>query len=303
MSLKPNPGILDITPYVGGRGARAWRGRADQAVVERKRVGPEQGGDRGVPRGGRRARILSRRRRDRTARCDRADLRARSVAHRLRQWLGRAAHHAGERVSEARRRGAVQRARASSSIASSRCPTARCRSRCRRKISAPMSMRCWRRSRRRRASSISPIPTIRPASYLPHDEVRRLHAGLRADILLVLDAAYAEYVRRNDYEAGIEMVANFPNVVMTRTFSKIYGLAGLRVGWAYCPAAVADVLNRMRGPFNVYTPGTTRRRGRAEGPRPCRSRCRAQRQMARLADRRTSARSACGSTTASAISC
>jgi len=97
-------------------------------------------------------------------------------------------------------------------------------------------------------------PNNPTGSYLPHDEVRRLHAGLSPDTLLVIDAAYAEYVRRNDYEAGIEMVSSFPNVVMTRTFSKIYALAGLRVGWAYCPAAVADVLNRVRGPFNVSVP-------------------------------------------------
>jgi histidinol-phosphate aminotransferase len=98
-------------------------------------------------------------------------------------------------------------------------------------------------------------PNNPTGSYLPHDEVRRLHAGLRDDIMLVLDAAYCEYVRRNDYEAGIELVANYPNVVMARTFSKVHGLAGLRVGWAYCPAAVADVLNRVRGPFNVSVPG------------------------------------------------
>jgi histidinol-phosphate aminotransferase len=97
-------------------------------------------------------------------------------------------------------------------------------------------------------------PNNPTGSYLRHDEVRKLHAGLSPDTLLVIDAAYAEYVRRNDYESGIEMVANFPNVVMTRTFSKIYGLAGLRVGWAYCPADVADVLNRTRGPFNVSVP-------------------------------------------------
>jgi histidinol-phosphate aminotransferase len=97
-------------------------------------------------------------------------------------------------------------------------------------------------------------PNNPTGSYLPHDEVRRLHAGLRPDTLLVIDAAYAEYVRRNDYETGIEMVSNFRNVVMTRTFSKIYGLAGLRVGWAYCPAAVVDALNRIRGPFNVSVP-------------------------------------------------
>jgi histidinol-phosphate aminotransferase len=81
--------------------------------------------------------------------------------------------------------------------------------------------------------------------------VRRLHEGLPKDCLLVLDAAYAEYVRRNDYEAGLELVSNFENVVMTRTFSKIHGLAGLRLGWAYCPAHIADALNRIRGPFNV----------------------------------------------------
>jgi len=97
-------------------------------------------------------------------------------------------------------------------------------------------------------------PNNPTGTYLPHNEVRRLHAGLSPDTLLVIDAAYAEYVRRNDYEAGIEMVAQFPNVAMTRTFSKIYGLAGLRIGWAYCPAAVADVLNRIRGPFNVSVP-------------------------------------------------
>jgi histidinol-phosphate aminotransferase len=84
--------------------------------------------------------------------------------------------------------------------------------------------------------------------------VKRLHEGLPKTTLLVLDAAYAEYVRRNDYESGLELVATSDNVVMTRTFSKIYGLAGLRLGWAYCPAHVADVLNRIRGPFNVSSP-------------------------------------------------
>ena len=76
----------------------------------------------------------------------------------------------------------------------------------------------------------------------------------------MLDAAYCEYVRRNDYEAGLELVATTDNTVMTRTFSKIYGLAALRLGWAYCPAAVADVLNRVRGPFNVNAPAHRRRR-------------------------------------------
>jgi histidinol-phosphate aminotransferase len=97
-------------------------------------------------------------------------------------------------------------------------------------------------------------PNNPTGTYIPHGEVRRLHAGLPSSTLLVLDAAYCEYVRRNDYEAGLELVATTSNTVMTRTFSKIYGLAALRLGWAYCPAAVADVLNRVRGPFNVSSP-------------------------------------------------
>jgi histidinol-phosphate aminotransferase len=97
-------------------------------------------------------------------------------------------------------------------------------------------------------------PNNPTGTYVPFDEVRRLHRGLRPDILLVLDAAYAEYVRRNDYEAGLELVATSENVVMCRTFSKIYGLAALRLGWLYGPAGVVDALNRIRGPFNVNAP-------------------------------------------------
>lgn len=91
-------------------------------------------------------------------------------------------------------------------------------------------------------------------TFVPVDEVRRLQAGLPKNVLLVLDAAYAEYVRRNDYEAGIELVSSNQNVVMTRTFSKIHGLAALRIGWMYAPLAVIDALNRVRGPFNLNAP-------------------------------------------------
>ncbi|MCC0016779.1 MAG: histidinol-phosphate transaminase [Rhodobiaceae bacterium] len=97
-------------------------------------------------------------------------------------------------------------------------------------------------------------PNNPTGTYLPFDEIRRLHAGLPARVVLVLDAAYAEYVRRNDYESGLSLVAESANVVMTRTFSKIHGLALLRLGWAYMPAHIADVLNRIRGPFNVNGP-------------------------------------------------
>ncbi len=94
-------------------------------------------------------------------------------------------------------------------------------------------------------------PNNPTGTYLSMEEVRRLRAGLPAGVLLVLDAAYAEYVRRNDYESGIELVSASDNVVMTRTFSKIHGLAGLRIGWLYGPHHVIDALHRIRGPFNL----------------------------------------------------
>ena len=97
-------------------------------------------------------------------------------------------------------------------------------------------------------------PNNPTGSYLDADELERLHAGLPDDVLLVIDAAYAEYVRRNDYTAGIDLVERADNVVMTRTFSKLYGLAALRVGWLYAQPPVVDVLHRIRGPFNVSTP-------------------------------------------------
>ncbi|MDZ4843494.1 MAG: histidinol-phosphate transaminase [Hyphomicrobium aestuarii] len=97
-------------------------------------------------------------------------------------------------------------------------------------------------------------PNNPTGTYVGIEAVRRLRASLPGNVLLVLDGAYAEYVRANDYEAGIELVATTGNTVMTRTFSKIYGLAALRLGWAYAPPAIADVLNRMRGPFNVSEP-------------------------------------------------
>src|SRR5690349_24611476 len=97
-------------------------------------------------------------------------------------------------------------------------------------------------------------PNNPTGTYIPFDEVKRLHAGLPKHVLFVIDAAYAEYVKRNDYESGIELVATSENVVMTRTFSKIYGLAALRLGWMYGPAHVVDAVNRIRGPFNVNGP-------------------------------------------------
>jgi histidinol-phosphate aminotransferase len=92
-------------------------------------------------------------------------------------------------------------------------------------------------------------PNNPTGTYLTRNELLRLHAGLPESVLLVIDAAYGEYVTQPDYDTGMDMVSRFSNVVVTRTFSKIHGLAALRLGWAYAPAAVCDVLNRIRGPF------------------------------------------------------
>lgn len=86
------------------------------------------------------------------------------------------------------------------------------------------------------------------------EDLARLADALPPRALLVLDAAYAEYVRRPGYDGGFALVDGRDNVVTTRTFSKIHGLAALRLGWAYGPAHVVDVLNRVRGPFNVSAP-------------------------------------------------
>jgi histidinol-phosphate aminotransferase len=94
-------------------------------------------------------------------------------------------------------------------------------------------------------------PNNPTGSYIPASEVRRLREGLPDDVLLVIDSAYAEFVGRGDYSDGAELVHDSDNTVMTRTFSKIYSLAGLRIGWLYGPAHIVDVLNRIRAPFNV----------------------------------------------------
>jgi histidinol-phosphate aminotransferase len=97
-------------------------------------------------------------------------------------------------------------------------------------------------------------PNNPTGTYIPFDEVKRLRAGLPSHVVLVLDAAYSDYVSRNDYELGIELVATTENTVVTHTFSKIHGLAALRVGWMFGPAHIVDAVNRIRGPFNVSTP-------------------------------------------------
>jgi len=97
-------------------------------------------------------------------------------------------------------------------------------------------------------------PNNPTGSYLAAGEVERLWQNIPENILLVLDSAYAEFVEQADYQAGIELVRKSKNILMTRTFSKLYGLAALRLGWGYACPRIAAVLDRIRDPFNVPAP-------------------------------------------------
>ena len=97
-------------------------------------------------------------------------------------------------------------------------------------------------------------PNNPTGTYISGDEVRRLHKGLPGNVVLLLDSAYAEFVMAADYDAGAGLVQEYENVVMTRTFSKIYGLSALRIGWATLPDAMLDAVHRIRTPFNANGP-------------------------------------------------
>lgn len=98
-------------------------------------------------------------------------------------------------------------------------------------------------------------PNNPTGTYMPRAELERLHAGLPSHVLLVVDQAYAEYLEPDEDDGGLEMAEAHENVLVTRTFSKIYGLAGERVGWATGAPQLVGVLNRIRGPFNVTIEG------------------------------------------------
>ncbi len=94
-------------------------------------------------------------------------------------------------------------------------------------------------------------PNNPTGTYLPEEEINRLRSGLREDIVLAIDSAYAEFVDVDDYESGVKLASSTHNTVMMRTFSKIYGLAALRIGWAFGPKEMIDAMGRLRSPFNV----------------------------------------------------
>ncbi|MFC4293284.1 histidinol-phosphate transaminase [Sphingorhabdus arenilitoris] len=97
-------------------------------------------------------------------------------------------------------------------------------------------------------------PNNPTGTYTPDSEIERLHAALPSDVILVLDQAYGEYLT-NDGPAAFDLARRHDNVLVTRTFSKIYGLAAERIGWAYGASGMIDTLNRIRGPFNVTSAG------------------------------------------------
>ncbi len=98
-------------------------------------------------------------------------------------------------------------------------------------------------------------PNNPTGTFMPRHDVQRLHAGLPKDVLLVVDQAYAEYLAEGEDDGGMELALRHDNVLVTRTFSKIYGLAGERIGWATGAPDLIDILNRIRGPFNVTGSG------------------------------------------------
>lgn len=97
-------------------------------------------------------------------------------------------------------------------------------------------------------------PSNPTGTYTPREELKRLHEGLPDTVVLVIDAAYADFVDADDFDSGLDLATTADNVMMTRTFSKMYGLASLRLGWGYSSDQIVDVLNRLRGPFNVGSP-------------------------------------------------
>ncbi len=98
-------------------------------------------------------------------------------------------------------------------------------------------------------------PNNPTSTYTPRENIARLHAGLPETVLLVLDHAYAEYIDADDDDGGMALAQTTSNVLVTRTFSKIYGLAAERIGWGYGAAPLVDAMHRIRMPFSITVAG------------------------------------------------
>ncbi len=249
----PRPGILDIAPYVPGEARLAGQARIARLAANENPLGPSP---RAIEAFRESARQLHRypdggavELRDaigRHGRLDPAGIVCGAGSDELIALLVRAYAGPGDEVLHSRH-GFLMYAIAAKAAGASPVAAAE------RDLTADVDALLARVSHRTRLVFLA-NPNNPTGTYLSAAEVARLRAGLPAHVLLVLDAAYAEYVARNDYEAGHRLVEAHDNVVMLRTFSKIFGLAALRLGWAYCPPGVAGVLNRIRGPFNVSAP-------------------------------------------------
>jgi histidinol-phosphate aminotransferase len=98
-------------------------------------------------------------------------------------------------------------------------------------------------------------PNNPTGTFTPQSEIARLHAGLPPHVMLVIDQAYGEYIEAEDDDYGLYMARTLPNVIITRTFSKIYGLAAERIGWGYGSAEAVSAMHRIRAPFNITSAG------------------------------------------------
>ncbi|MGH6915236.1 MAG: pyridoxal phosphate-dependent aminotransferase, partial [Geminicoccales bacterium] len=248
--LRPRPGILEIEPYVGGKAEVEGMANVVKLSANEAALGPSPRAIEALraalpvahryPDGG--ARGL------REAIAGRFDLDPERIvcgngSDELIQLLIRAYAGPGDEVLYSAHGFLMYRL---SALAAGATPVAAPERELKTDVDALLS----RLTSRTRAVFIA-NPNNPTGSYLSADELARLHRGLPDDVLLVIDAAYAEYVRQGDYTTGLELIPRADNVVMTRTFSKLFGLAALRLGWLYAKPAVVDVLHRVRGPFNV----------------------------------------------------
>ena len=262
----PRPGIMEISPYVPGqeRLGRWRRPAGDQAFLERIGAGAQPQGCRCRQGGGRDHRYgiptaAPRQLREAIGAHHGLDSRADRLQRRIGRASGDCSHKAyagpGDEVLYSQYGFALYPI---ATLAAGATPVTAPETDYHTDVDAMLAIM----SVRRRSSCSWPTPTTRPAAI---SAATRSTACATACLIMCcwcLDSAYAEFVDRDDYSAGRELVDAGENTVMTRTFSKIYALAGLRIGWLYGPPAIVDVLNRIRAPFNVSSVAHRRRNRR-----------------------------------------